>query len=85
MTAKSKKTDDKTPAKNNEAAAAPPQGAGGDKDGGSLWLRTAHGAPFWRGGLLFDGQWREVRRDNTDETAWRRILAEPMLQRREEG
>lgn len=48
-----------------------------------LLVRTASGREFWRGGLLFDGQWQEVRRADVGETAWARITGEPALQTKE--
>ena len=46
----------------------------------SVWVRSANGAEFWRGGVLFDHEWREVQRDTVGETAWVRIVTEPALQ-----
>ena len=42
----------------------------------------ADGKEFWRGGLLFDGGWREVKRAEVGEAVWKAICAEPMLQRK---
>ncbi|MDO4434394.1 MAG: hypothetical protein Q4B82_07435 [Alysiella sp.] len=46
----------------------------------SVWVRSASGADFWRGGVLFDGEWQEVKRETVGETAWQRITSEPALQ-----
>ncbi|EIC13946.1 hypothetical protein QG041_00805 [Kingella kingae] len=46
----------------------------------SVWVRSARGSEFWRGGVLFDHEWREVQRDTVGETAWVRIVTEPALQ-----
>lgn len=45
----------------------------------SVWVKTANGAEFWRGGVLFNGDWREVKRGEVDESAWQRIVSEPAL------
>ena len=45
----------------------------------SVQVRTANGAEFWRGGVLFNGEWREVKRAEVGETAWARITDEPAL------
>ncbi|MDK4624177.1 hypothetical protein [Kingella kingae] len=45
----------------------------------SVQVRTANGAEFWRGGVLFNGEWREVSRAEVGETAWARITDEPAL------
>ncbi|MDK4555637.1 hypothetical protein QG071_05970 [Kingella kingae] len=45
----------------------------------SVQVRTANGAEFWRGGVLFNGEWREVSRAEVGETAWARITQEPAL------
>ena len=42
----------------------------------------ADGKEFWRGGLLFDGGWREVKRAEVGEAGGKAICAEPMLQRK---
>ncbi|WP_173020701.1 hypothetical protein [Kingella kingae] len=44
-----------------------------------MQVRTANGAEFWRGGVLFNGEWREVSRAEVGETAWARITDEPAL------
>lgn len=46
----------------------------------SILARSASGREFWRGGVLFDGDWREVKRGEVGETAWQRITSEPALQ-----
>lgn len=46
----------------------------------SVCVRSANGAEFWRGGVLFNGDWREIKRADMDETAWQRIVSEPALQ-----
>lgn len=46
----------------------------------SVWVRSANGAEFWRGGVLFNGDWREIKRADVGETAWQRITSEPALQ-----
>lgn len=46
----------------------------------TLLVRTAHGTTFWRGGILFNGDWQTVKRAEVGETAWQRIIAEPILQ-----
>ncbi|MDK4527094.1 hypothetical protein QG034_09595 [Kingella kingae] len=45
----------------------------------SVQVRTANGAEFWRGGVLFNGEWHEVKRAEVGETAWARITDEPAL------
>ena len=45
----------------------------------SVWVKTANGAEFWRSGVLFNGEWREVNRAEVGETAWARITDEPAL------
>lgn len=51
-----------------------------EKPDDTMWVKTASGAEFWRGGVLFNGDWREVKRADVGDTAWQRILAEPALQ-----
>lgn len=46
----------------------------------SVWVKTANGAEFWRSGVLFNGEWREVKRVDVGDTAWQRITSEPALQ-----
>lgn len=40
------------------------------------------GKEFWRAGILFNGEWREVKRAEVGEKAWAAICAEPALQRK---
>lgn len=49
----------------------------------SVWVRSA--LPLWRGGVCFDGEWREVKRGEVGETAWLRILSEPAFQFRDDA
>lgn len=46
----------------------------------SVWVRSASGADFWRCGILFTSEWREVKRAEINATAWQRITSEPALQ-----
>lgn len=46
----------------------------------SILVRTANAAEFWRGGVLFTGEWQEVKRADVGETNWARIVSEAALQ-----
>lgn len=84
MAKKDEKTSDKTSAKTEVQPQAAIEGSSSGKTPSdtreSVWVRTASGADFWRGGVLFDGEWQEVKRETVGETAWQRITSEPALQ-----
>lgn len=46
-------------------------------------VRTASGREFWRAGVKFDGEWREIDRTVIGDEAWQRIIDEPALQTKE--
>lgn len=68
------KKDEKT----NEKATVKPETPSDTRE--SVWVRSASGAEFWRGGVLFDGEWQQVKRADVGDTAWQRITSEPALQ-----